>query len=384
MRYLIVWWWLAAAAFGVILIPVEDAVALYDRGQYAKAYEAFTELAEHGSRDAALYLGKMYEQGLGVPKDIAKAEQWYKTAAQRYYNDEHLTEKGEFDTRREEIYRSLDRIENDPEAERTVQQHSRLLFGFNAYKDNFFMPFGYADRSYPSYVPSDRYLQYEAEFQYSFSVDLLSNLFGVGEIYGAAMTQHGFWQVYSPSSPFREINYNPELYVLFPLMGGGDAIGLKSVTVTFSHMSNGQGNISLLDVNRSQYPELDPNWLKNRSRSWNYVSTVLSFQFSQLFADLTLWARTDFAGSDDNPKLLDYLGYGQLDLSYVTGASKFGLMTRLNPATGYGAVQASWSYPVYGRDSIYWYIKVFSGYGESLIDYDRHVNKASIGFSFFR
>jgi phospholipase A1 len=49
-----------------------------------------------------------------------------------------------------------------------------------------------------------------------------------------------------------------------------------------------------------------------------------------------------------------------------------------------GAIAIDWSRPMpYAKDS-FWYVKVFSGYGESLIDYNRHINKLSLGFSFSR
>jgi len=41
-------------------------------------------------------------------------------------------------------------------------------------------------------------------------------------------------------------------------------------------------------------------------------------------------------------------------------------------------------YPFFGSTNMYWYTKIFSGYGESLIDYDRSITKASFGFSFSR
>ncbi len=363
---------------------LSQAKALYADHNYTEAFAAFTTLAELGSKESALYVAKMYENAQGVAQNSTQAAVWYKIAAQRFYQEENLVHKGEFNERRDEIYRSLDPIEGDPLAERTIKKRSRLMFGFNAYKKNFFLPFGYADSVYPSYVPSDQYREYEAEFQYSFSVDLVANIFGLEEIYGVAMTQHGFWQLYSNSSPFREINYNPEIYILIPMLQKADVIGLKSITFTLSHQSNGQGDIRLLDINESEYGDLNSNWFKNRSRSWNYVSMILGFQFSQLFADLTLWSRTDFIGSDDNSELIDYLGHGQLDLTYITGEHTFGTMVRFNPSTNYGAFELNWSYPVYDREFIYWYVKFFSGYGESLIDYDRYVHKASMGFSFSR
>lgn len=295
-----------------------------------------------------------------------------------------LPEQDAFEQHRAAIYADLEPIPDDPEAMKSLKRHSELLFGFNAYKSNFIMPVKVSNHPYPSYVPSDKYETTEAEIQFSISYDLFSDLFGLEGLYGAAVTEHAFWQVYATSSPFREMVFNPELYALFPFRADFGFVSMKTLKVTFSHMSNGQGNIEKLDVNKSDYPEFDPNWLKNRSRAWNYVSGVFRLQSGALLTDVTVWLRTDGGGEDDNPDILDYLGYGQLDLHYYYRQNQFDLMTRFNPLTNRGAVEAGWSFPVYGRDSVYWYIKGFSGYGESLIDYDRAVNSVAFGFSFFR
>jgi len=287
---------------------------------------------------------------------------------------------------RETVYDAYDPL-HDPAAQTALREHTEGTFGFRAYRANFFLPVGVADRDYPSYVPSDDYRRIEAEYQYSFCLDLFADLFGGSELYGIAMTQHGFWQMYSDSSPFRENNYNPEVYVLIPLLGRGDAVGLKTVKLTYSHNSNGQGSMDNTDFNASELSDGDPHWYRNRSRSWNYLSAVLGFQHGSLFTDLTLWIKLDttmFGIRDDNPDIVDYMGWGQLDLRYLWGAHQVEFMGRFNPVTGYGAVQAGWSFPFFGRESVYWYAKGFGGYGESLIDYDRYVNKFSFGLGFFR
>ena len=53
----------------------------YDQKDYAAALMEFTALAEHGSPDAQLFLGKMYMTGQGVPKDSGQSLKWLKAAA---------------------------------------------------------------------------------------------------------------------------------------------------------------------------------------------------------------------------------------------------------------------------------------------------------------
>ena len=49
-----------------------------------------------------------------------------------------------------------------------------------------------------------------------------------------------------------------------------------------------------------------------------------------------------------------------------------------------GAIELDWSAPLHYSQNTYWYAKVFNGYGESLIDYDRSLTKISFGFAFYR
>ena len=46
-----------------------------------------------------------------------------------------------------------------------------------------------------------------------------------------------------------------------------------------------------------------------------------------------------------------------------------------------GAFELGWSFPLWKYPYLKGYIQYFSGYGESLIDYNQHVNKVGIGFA---
>ena len=58
-------------------------------------------------------------------------------------------------------------------------------------------------------------------------------------------------------------------------------------------------------------------------------------------------------------------------------------MSRNNLESGFdrGAVEAGWSFPLGNYPYLKGYIQYFYGYGESLIDYDRRVNRIGIGIS---
>src|SRR6266436_4656999 len=61
--------------------PFEDAMAAYDRGDYATALRFIRPLAEQGDTSAQYNLGVMYTKGQGVPQNYAEARKWYRMAA---------------------------------------------------------------------------------------------------------------------------------------------------------------------------------------------------------------------------------------------------------------------------------------------------------------
>ena len=79
-----------AAMFTLLILFFPTAAyasfnAAYDRGDYAKAMQEVTPVADQGDAKAQTLLGLMHENGQGVQKDYTKALEWYeKGAAQDY------------------------------------------------------------------------------------------------------------------------------------------------------------------------------------------------------------------------------------------------------------------------------------------------------------
>ena len=60
--------------------------AAYNIGDYHEAAMSFSLAAEDGNAEAMYLLGKCYQDGTGVERNIGKAEQWMKKAADRGYS----------------------------------------------------------------------------------------------------------------------------------------------------------------------------------------------------------------------------------------------------------------------------------------------------------
>ncbi|WP_201352607.1 phospholipase A [Hydrogenimonas urashimensis] len=419
----------------------QKAIQLFESKQYLKAIPLLEEVAEKGNKAAMYRLAYIYENGLGVPQDFKKAAHWYKEAAKTYAYTVEKTKKGhnvyakKFAERLKAQFTessvraagmaAIAKVDtNTPETKSLLNDMAEgRFFGLTPYKANYIMPIGYANRKYrrqpsayknytiadainpiPGFSRESEYGEYdqqaEVEFQFSLKKNLTYNLFGFNEYITAAYTQRCFWQLYSESGPFRETNYMPELYVAVPTSQSFDEkTGMKVTKWGFIHQSNGQEGF--------------------RSRSWNRLYVEGFFQWNNLFLKPRIWYRLpeedksdDYyrgyvdrnhngkpdtgdqlidpnseSGKDDNPDILDYMGYGDLTLSYLWGKHQFGGLFRYNFGKGghdRGAVQLDWSYPFFNSKTTFWYFKFFNGYGESLIDYNRNVTKTSFGFAFSR
>ena len=78
MRYL---YWIQVSVFALLATATnagdwDKGLAAYEAGDYALAFEEFSELAEQGDVRAQYHLGLMYYFGDGVEQDYAAAVGW--------------------------------------------------------------------------------------------------------------------------------------------------------------------------------------------------------------------------------------------------------------------------------------------------------------------
>ena len=202
----------------------------------------------------------------------------------------------------------------------------------------------------------------EAAFQISFKFRLWTT---DDRRWGAwmAYTQQSQWQLYNDSGnasrPFRETNYMPELILSHkPGLRWGD-LQWNLLNVAFNHQSNGRSDVI--------------------SRSWDRLIASVGVEKGDLGILGRLWWRIpESDDSDDNPTISDYYGWGDLSAIYKWRGQSFAATIRGNPSTGKGAGQLTWiSAPLLGP--VRGYVKLFSGYGETLIDYNWRQTTIGIG-----
>lgn len=239
------------------------------------------------------------------------------------------------------------------------------------HQPNYFMPFTYSSNvnQTPFEEVGDTQDKVEVKFQFSFKAPVVRNLFQDRAHLFFGYTNHSHWQLYDrdDSSPFRDTNHEPELF--FVLNHGWTLGKWKSSILAFglNHQSNGR-----------------PVPL---SRSWNRIYGLVTLERDNWVLALKPWYRlpedekTDplEADGDDNPDILDYMGYGEVRLLKKRGPELYNLMVRGNTSTGKGAIELSYSRALPGKAR--WYVQYFNGYGETLIDYNAHSNRIGFGIA---
>jgi len=123
------------------------------------------------------------------------------------------------------------------------------------------------------------------------------------------------------------------------------------------------------------------------SRGWNRLYANLIWEQGNFVFSLKPWWRipeapkTDplSAEGDDNPDIEKYMGYFEFVTAYRRGKQEYSVLVRNNlRSENRGAVQLEWTFPMYKR--LRGYVEYFNGYGESLIDYNAHMQRIGVGF----
>jgi phospholipase A1 len=203
----------------------------------------------------------------------------------------------------------------------------------------------------------------ELKFQFSLKTLLISDLIGkTGDLW-VGYTNCSFWQAFNAkrSSPFRETNHEPEAWFDFATDLSLGSLHFKGANLGLLHQSNGQwGEVS---------------------RSWNRIYGLFIFQQGDLYFAIKPWWRLpESRRNDDNPDIEKYLGNFEFYALKNWSNQSLGIMLRNNlrfDSNNHGAVQLDYNFPLHNQ--LRGYLQYFSGYGESLIDYDHRVDTLGIG-----
>jgi len=187
-------------------------------------------------------------------------------------------------------------------------------------------------------------------------------------------TQQSYWQLFSPeiSRPFRTTDHEPELVYVYPstlALPGGWRLRYNGLGLV--HQSNGQSLPLSRSWNRYYWmagAELDSRW-RVQGRLWRRIS--------------------ESAANDDNPGISNTIGRGELSLAWNKDLDNTLIATARHSlgSQARGSVRLEWlkalgNGPATGGHSgLRLHTQLFSGYGDSLVDYNRRRVVFSVGLS---
>lgn len=224
----------------------------------------------------------------------------------------------------------------------------------------------HSENNSPEYIVPEGlpYDNVELKFQLSFKTKVLQSfLWGTADLW-VAYTQKSFWQIYNVglSRPFREINYEPELILNFPV--NFNVLGFKTrmVGIAFNHLSNGKS---------------DPF-----SRSLNRFILHAGLERKNWTIYLRSWYGLSDNSDGDNPDVSDYTGRADVNVIYAKNGHTVSFVGGYNMnfnSKAKGNAELSWSYPI--KNNFKAYLQVSHGYGESLINYNHFQTTVGLGIS---
>lgn len=221
------------------------------------------------------------------------------------------------------------------------------------------------------------YRPIEAKLQLSVRTKLASGLLPVADpathdSIWFAYSQQSYWQILSDeiSRPFRSTDHQPELVYVYPL-SAGDSSGwrVRLLAAGYMHHSNGQSLPA--------------------SRSWDRVFLMTAAETpSGWSAVARIWQRVDVGPDDDNPGIEDFIGRAEIRLLRDRGGPNVWALTLRHAMAsgGRGSARLDWFRAIgEGRagvpSNLRLQVGVFSGYGDSIIDYNFKRTVLTLGLS---
>ncbi|MES2217977.1 MAG: phospholipase A [Pseudomonadota bacterium] len=241
-------------------------------------------------------------------------------------------------------------------------------FGISFYRPNYIIPYYYTfspdNAVYAGNTPNGESLKHdEIKYQFSFKVPLWRNIFNLPSSLYFGYTQLSYWQAYNRNAFFRSTDYEPEIYLQNEFdkhMFGNWSF--NTINLGLVHQSNGFGNSLERSWNRAYLVAAisNPNWM-------------IAVKPWIIFHDSTFEAQ--------NPNMGHYLGYGEIMIAWKHDQIEVSLVTRnfIGSAGRRSGDTLSASFPL--TKYLNGYVQFFTGYGQSLIEYNHRTNSLGVGFS---
>lgn len=184
--------------------------------------------------------------------------------------------------------------------------------------------------------------------------------FGVPTELGGAYTFRALWEITGDSAPFEDYLHNPELYITFY------KDNFFNLRIGIEHESNGKA--------------------KADSRSWNKIyaqprimlnlpDNALGFTMAGIY--LKSWYKLN--ENKRNMDITDFYGYGEIQLKLYGSNHNLFLTHYRGRKLEFGTTILEYMYKLKNGWALY--AQYFDGYGEMLLDYNKHSRSLGMGFA---
>ena len=238
------------------------------------------------------------------------------------------------------------------EEEKVKEYYEKEEPFYSLFKDNYFIFGGPINHKMTKHNS-------DAKFQVSLQIRLTNNTLPWNSYLYFYYTQKVFWSILEESLPMTDLNFNPGIGLAKPLYSDGRYIGKLKLQI--EHESNGKDSIS--------------------SRSWNRISAG-----ANIIVDNTLMIHgkvwIPIIDGENNKDILDYCGIYQVGTQVMSENQKWTgsvtLVKRRGWKLNYNVI-AEISYRFSKRSDWSIFAQYYCGYGEGLLNYNRHVSKIRAG-----
>lgn len=253
------------------------------------------------------------------------------------------------------IFATMNQVNSQITTRKEFKDSLQNLPYFSIHKDNYFI----------TGVPTNNAINSNtanAKYQISFKQMITRNSLPWHTHLFLTYSQKAFWDIYKESFPFRELNFNPTLGLSKAIFDKNDKL-MGIAGLTYEHESNGRDSIF--------------------SRAWNRINLEYAMRIgNRTTAKAKVWV--PFLFKKGNPDILDFVGLGQLDLSYEIKPDQFyvELMLRKGLKWGFEGVFRPRIYynPFKNRSNQYFMLEWYVGQAESLIAYKEFRSIVRIGY----
>lgn len=244
---------------------------------------------------------------------------------------------------------------------RLINARSQDFIGFSAYDPSYIMQ----SITNKNFNDTRNMRSDEIKFQISLGLPFWHGIVGKNSVLGASYTSQSLFQFsnFNHSSPFRDTKHEPQLFVGWTteraLPWGWR---LNEIEAGINHQSNGRSNDEL------------------KSRSWNRIYSRFSAVKDNWIVEFKPWWRIpESRAQDDNPDITKYRSYGDLTVGYIKDKHQIKLTGHYHPKHNKGGLEVSYNYTLTKRIALY--MQYYTGYGESLLDYNRNTKRIGIGIA---